>query len=154
MIFQGMKFMQEALLEAKKAFAENEVPVGAILVNRTTREIVARAHNTVERTCNPLNHAEMLVINKVLTNCDSQFKNEPQQKKCLTEYDLYVTLSPCLMCSHAIALAQIGRVFYGAERDGPHCLKGEYYSGYLEEECSQILKDFFKKVRAEKNLDY
>ncbi len=145
-------FLGEALKEARKAFKKNEVPVGAIIVERSSGRIICTAHNLTEKAINPLRHAEIIVLEKAfkilgVRNLDS--------------YDLYVTLEPCTMCAGALALAGIGGIFYGAgdpKRGAVEynirlftssvCLsRPEIYSGIMEEECSSILKEFFQKIR-------
>ena len=144
------KFMQEALREAKEAFTENEVPVGAIIVYKG--KIIGRAYNQVERLKDPTAHAEMLA----LTSAANFLKT-----KWLSGATLYVTIEPCSMCAGALVLARIKNLIYGA--DDPkaggcgsvvnitnnkklnHRIKVR--GGILENECSSLLKEFFKKKR-------
>ncbi|KAJ6644816.1 tRNA-specific adenosine deaminase [Pseudolycoriella hygida] len=95
----------EALQQAQIAFDKNEVPVGAILVDRVTRKIVVKAHNMVQQAQNPLFHAEIVAINQI---------SKLSSNKNLSRYDMYVTLEPCFMCAAAIAFSRIGRLFYAA----------------------------------------
>src|SRR6185295_564259 len=136
----------------KKAAAEGEVPVGAVLVDSVSGEIIARACNRTERDHDATAHAEMLVLQQA----GKKFKT-PR----LTECDLYVTLEPCPMCAAALSFARIRRVYYGAYDpksggvehgpkifDHPTCHhKPEVYGGIEEQACAGILKDFFKDKR-------
>ncbi len=138
-------FMKEALKEAHKALEKDEVPIGAVLVYNN--RIVARGYNQVELLQDVTAHAEMLCI----TSASAAF-----QSKYLSDYSLYVTLEPCMMCAAAIGWAQIGRLVFGAfdEKKGyslfgksplhPKCI---VESGILQNECAQLLKDFFKSKR-------
>ncbi len=144
------RFMSLAIHEAKLAAASGEVPVGAVIVKDDV--VIASAHNLCEAENNPLCHAELIAINKALKVLKTQR---------LDDCDLYVTLEPCAMCSGAISHARIRRLFFGAydksggcvvsdkfllDNDSP--MRGvEYYCGICEEECSKLLKDFFKELR-------
>ena len=143
------KFMREALKEAKKAYDKNEVPVGAIIVSND--KIIARAHNLRETKKNSLCHAEIIAINKACKKL---------QNFRLENCDMYVTLEPCAMCAGAIVQSRIKRVIYGA-KDEKYGMAGtisnvfelksnhkvELLKGIMEEECSNIIKEFFKKLR-------
>ena len=140
-------FMKEALNEAKKGFAANEVPVGAVLVYR--QEIIARAHNRIEELCDASAHAEMLCIregSKILQNWR------------LSESILYCTLEPCCMCAGAMLLSRINTLVWGA-KDIRHGANGSFTNifslphpthqiiirqGVLAEESSLLMKEFFK----------
>jgi tRNA(adenine34) deaminase len=137
--------MKEALKEAKKAFDADEVPVGAVVVCNDT--IVSRAYNQTELLNDVTAHAEIIAITSA---------QEYLQSKCLNECSLYVTLEPCTMCAGASYWARFKKVVYGAydEKRGYSNLKGqvlhpktEVITGILENECSSILKEFFKKKR-------
>lgn len=144
--------MQEALAEARKAADCGEIPVGAVLVDGVSGEILARAHNQTEITHDPTAHAEMLAIRAV-----AEKRQEPRLPDC----DLYVTLEPCPMCAAAISFARIRRVYYGAYDPkgggvdhGPRIFhhttchhKPEVYGGMDEQSCAALLKDFFKDKR-------
>lgn len=143
-------FMREALKEAHKAYKKKEVPVGAVIVH--DGKIIARAYNLREKKQNSLYHAEILCINKACKKLHSWR---------LDECSLYVTLEPCAMCSGAIVQAKIGEIYYGAkDPKGGFCgskinifdLKFNYtpnvVGGILEDECSLILKKFFKELRS------
>jgi tRNA(adenine34) deaminase len=143
-------FMREALKEARTAFAEDEVPVGAVIVHQN--RIIARAHNQVERLKDPTAHAEMLAITSATNFLDT---------KWLNGVSLYVTIEPCSMCAGALVLARVKEIIYGA----PDPKTGACGSivdivgnkkinhritvstGILEEEAAQLLREFFKKKR-------
>jgi len=139
------KFMKAALQEALKALDSDEVPVGAVVV--CEGRIVARAHNLTERLNDPTAHAEMQAI----TMATSAFGG-----KYLETCTLYVTLEPCSMCAAALNWAQIGKIVYGASDPkrgyslySPSLLhpKTVVEKGILEEECSSLVKNFFKSKR-------
>ena len=146
-------YMQEALKEAQKAFAEEEVPVGAVIVHQG--QIIARGHNQVERLKDPTAHAEMIAITSAANYLGTKWLNEAS---------LYVTIEPCSMCAGALVLARIKNLYFGASdpKTGAcgsiinivnhkklnHRIK--VTKGILESECSSLLRDFFKKKR--KNL--
>ncbi len=142
--------MQESLLEAKKAFDNNEVPVGAIIVHN--KDIISRSYNRMEEYQNPLMHAEIIAINKAC----KIFNN-----KSLENCDIYITLEPCAMCASAISHARIARLFYAAS-DAKHgavengvrfftsssCFyRPEIYNGILIDQSTDLLKTFFSKLR-------
>ena len=138
-------FMRQALIEAQKAFEQDEVPVGAIIVSKN--KIIARTHNFTERLNDFTAHAEM----QAFTSASEYLGN-----KYLNECTLYVTLEPCVMCAGASFWTRIGKVVYGAsdERRGYQRLSEpilhpstEALGGVLEEECGQLLKAFFAKKR-------
>lgn len=145
-------FMQQAYLLAQKAAEQDEVPVGAVIVEHDSGEIIAKAYNQTEHSGNALQHAEMLAIRQA---CEKLGSNR------LRGMDLYVTLEPCTMCAAAISLARIENLYFGAEDkkggavvngvrfyDSPTCHhRPQIESGILEEQCAQILKDFFKAKR-------
>ena len=139
------KFMKAALQEALKALDSDEVPVGAVVV--CEGRIVARAHNLTERLNDPTAHAEMQAI----TMATSAFGG-----KYLETCTLYVTLEPCSMCAAALSWAQIGKIVYGASDPkrgfslySPSLLhpKTIVEKGILEDECSSLVKNFFKSKR-------
>ena len=146
------KFMKKALLEAEKAVAEDEVPVGAIAV--LDGKVIARAHNNRERTQNAINHAEMLVIQKACKKLASWR---------LDGVTLYVTIEPCPMCMGAIINARVPRVVYGARDKKAGCC-GTLYDlnegkfnhttqitqGVLEQECGGIIRTYFESKRRKK----
>lgn len=146
-------FTEEALKQAQLAFNENEIPVGAIIVNRISNKVISKAHNIVEQTKNPLLHAEIIAINQSCQILSS---------KNLSDCDMYVTLEPCTMCAAAISFARIGRLFYaandpkqgGVENGGrffnsKSCFyHPEIYSGFSAKISENLMKEFFKKVRS------
>ena len=138
-------FMKEALKEAEKAFAADEVPVGAVVV--VNGRIISRAHNLTESLNDPTAHAEMQAI----TMATNMFGG-----KYLNEATLYVTVEPCPMCAAALNWAQVGKVVYGASDSkrgfslfSPSLLhpKTEILQGILNEECSNLMKNFFASKR-------
>lgn len=145
-------FMKIALQQAQKAYLQDEVPIGAVIVNPDTGKIIAKAYNKTEHGNNPTAHAEITAINKACKKLNS---------KRLWNLDLYVTLEPCTMCAAAISFARIRRLIFGAidTKGGavvsgvqffnqPTCHhKPEVVFGVLEKEASTILKDFFKQKR-------
>jgi tRNA(adenine34) deaminase len=141
MIFNDEYFMKEALKEAHKALSEDEIPVGAVIV--CNNRIIARAHNLTEKLNDATAHAEMQAITSAAAFLNGKY---------LTDCTLFVTLEPCLMCAGASYWAQITRIVYGASdpKRGYSMLKGRILhpgttvsGGILENECSQLLKDFF-----------
>jgi tRNA(adenine34) deaminase len=147
---QNSSFMNLALDQAKLAFKNGEVPVGAVLVKDD--KVIAKAHNQTYISCNPVGHAEILVLQMASRDFFTTY---------LENCDLYVTLEPCPMCAHAISLSRIKRLYFGAYDPkgggvdhGPKLYmhsssfhKPEVYGGILEEECGLLLKDFFKNKR-------
>ncbi len=144
------RFMRVALSEARRALEEEEVPVGAVAVFEG--EVIGRAHNQMERLCDPTAHAEMIVLTQAATALRS-----PR----LTGVDVYVTLEPCTMCIGALMHARVRRVFFGASdpKTGacgsvvdlvrhpaqPHRL--EVKGGLLGEGSADLLRDFFQGRR-------
>jgi tRNA(adenine34) deaminase len=142
---QDENFMREALREAHKALASNEVPIGCVVVCQN--KIIGRGHNLTEMLADVTAHAEMQAVTAA-----AQFLGA----KYLTDCVLYVTVEPCVMCAGAIAWAQVSRVVFGAtdekrgfSRFAPMALhpKTEIVSGVLEDECKLLMVDFFKKKR-------
>ena len=138
-------FMQEALKEARKAFAVDEVPVGAVVV--CEGKIIARAHNLSERLTDATAHAEMQAFTAAASHLGGKYLNE-----CT----LYVTVEPCPMCAGASFWAQLGQIVYGTkdEKRGYSILnskivhpKTKIVSGILQQECAELMKEFFKRKR-------
>ena len=147
---KDIKYMMEALKEAELAKLEDEVPIGCVIVKDD--QIIARSHNQRDKSHNPLGHAETLAIKQA-----SEVLGDWQLVDC----ELYVTIEPCIMCSGAIIQSRIKRVVYGA----PDIKGGAFGSsinileanninhhpevtkGVLEEECSLIIKNYFKSKR-------
>ena len=139
------RYIEEALREARAAEAEDEVPIGAVVVCRG--RIIAKGHNMTERLHDPTAHAEMIAITSA---------TEAMGGKYLNDCCLYVTVEPCPMCAAAMNWAQLGRVVYGAAdpkrghtRFSPSLLhpKTEVCSGIKENECSEIVSAFFRSKR-------
>lgn len=139
------KFMAEALKEAANAAAEDEVPIGAVVV--CNGRIVGRGHNMTERLKDPSAHAEMIAITAA---------TEALGGKYLDSCSLYVTVEPCPMCAGAMNWAQLGELVYGASdpkrgytRFTPSLLhpKTKVQVGVLAEECGQMVSEFFKSKR-------
>ncbi len=143
--FTDKYFMQQALNEAREALIKDEIPVGAIIVSKG--RIIARAHNLTETLNDVTAHAEMIAITAAAENLGGKYLNN-----CT----LYVTLEPCSMCAGALNWAQLERLVIGApdEKRGytifspsPLHPKTEVITGILADECSQIVKQFFKNKR-------
>ena len=144
-------YMELALEHAKKGAALNETPVGAVLVDELKQEVLSIRHNEVVSLNNPLNHAEILVIEETCKLKKSRY---------LSNTVIYVTLEPCAMCATAISEARIKRIYFGAydEKKGAiesgirifdnnNYFKPEVYGGIMENECSEMLKSFFSSRR-------
>lgn len=150
-------FMKKALFQAEKAFSLGEVPVGAVLVYRESI-IIATAFNQRELRKNPLAHAELIGIEKACNLMD---------RWRLDDITLYVTLEPCPMCAGAAVQARIKRLVFGAKDPKAGAITSlmnipgdkrlnhriETLGAVLEEECSFILKEFFKRLRINKKAD-
>lgn len=134
------KYMNIAIKEAKKALKYNEVPVGAIIVKKN--KIISKAHNKREKTNNIINHAEILALIKACKKLKNWRLND-----CV----MYVTMEPCMMCSGAIEQSRIKKIFYGISNEKygyVNNLKNiEIIPNVCEEECKNIVQDFFKKKR-------
>ena len=137
--------MRKALAEAEQAAAEDEVPIGAVVV--CNNRIIARTHNLTETLHDVTAHAEMQAITAAANALGGKYLND-----CT----IYVTVEPCPMCAGALAWSQIGRIVYGAADTkkgyrlvAPKVLhpKTQVVSGVLEEECSAIVKEFFQAKR-------
>jgi tRNA(adenine34) deaminase len=142
-------YMETALKQAECAFEEDEVPVGAVIVYKN--RIIAKAHNQVERLKDPTAHAEMIAITQAANFLGS---------KWIIDATLYVTVEPCSMCAGALVLSRITNVVFGAEdpktgafgsRLDINCFglnhKIRVKKGFLRDECSALIKDFFKNKR-------
>lgn len=139
------KYMLEALKEARAAFNEDEIPIGAVVVCKG--RIIGKGHNMTETLHDPTAHAEMIAITAA---------TEALGGKYLTDCTLYVTVEPCPMCAAALSWAQTGRIVFGATDPkrgyslfSPSLLhpRTEVRSGVLTEECSTLMKDFFAGKR-------
>ena len=145
-------YMRQALELAKQAAEQDEVPIGCLIVNPQTGEILATAHNLSQHGEDATAHAEILAIRKA---CRKTGKNR------LRGMDMYVTLEPCTMCAAAISFARIENLYFGAEDqkggavtsgvrfyEQPTCHhRPKIHIGLLAGECGKILKDFFKQKR-------
>ena len=148
----GASPMNLALDEARAAAQRGEVPVGAVILLREQRRIVARAGNETEARRDPTAHAEMLAIRRAA---------DALGRSRLTGCDLYVTLEPCAMCAGAIALARLDRLYFGAaDPKGGAVLHGgrifeqptchhrpDVYDGLGEREAAALLRQFFAERR-------
>ena len=149
-----VKYMKRALELASEAEEIGEVPVGAVVVNNKTGEIIGEGYNRRETDSSPLAHAEIIAINEASRNLGGWR---------LIDCDMYVTLEPCAMCAGAIINSRIEKVYFGAfdPRFGAvgsavnlfdgrfnHCPEVE--SGILLDECSEVISDFFRKLRRDK----
>lgn len=142
--FDDAYFMKQALAEAKKAFDEDEVPVGAVIV--ANKQIIARAHNLTEKLNDVTAHAEMQAITAA-----ADFLGGKYLKGCT----LYVTLEPCTMCAGALYWSQLDKIVFGGrdEKRGASKHPDIYHPkttiehGVLEEDCSELIKDFFNQKR-------
>tara|TARA_Y100001970_G_C13536926_1_gene510392 strand:+ start:71 stop:532 length:462 start_codon:yes stop_codon:yes gene_type:complete len=144
-------FMNEALLEAKKAFTFNEIPIGAVIVDNISNEIISRNYNQVNKSNNAINHCE---IDLIYRTC------KLLKKKYLDNMTMFVTLEPCTMCASAISEAHINTLYFGAydeKKGGIEKLRLAFkrnnifipniYGGIMEKKCSDIIKEFFKTIR-------
>ena len=143
--------MNEAIYQAKLAFEKDEVPIGGILVDILTNEIIAKSSNRVNEEKNAIYHCEIDLIIHACKKLSSKYLNN---------LVMFVTLEPCLMCASAIKEAHIKKLYFGAydEKKGgveknklfsneKHAFKTEVYGGIMEKECKKLLKGFFKKIR-------
>ena len=144
-------YMELAINEAIKAREKQEVPVGAIIVDNNGN-VIAKAHNLIETNNDATSHAEKLVIEKALQITGERYLNN---------YDIWVSLEPCLMCASIIKQTRIRRLYYGAEdkksgavdngvRLFSNCgskVKLEVYSGFSANKSEKLIKEFFKEIR-------
>lgn len=147
------KYMREALRQAKKAYAIGEVPIGCVITCQD--KIIGRGYNRRTIDKNTLAHAELTAIRKA-----GKKMNDWRLEGCT----MYVTLEPCQMCAGAIVQARMSKVVVGCMNPKAGCAgsilnllqmeefnhQAELVTGVLEEECSQIMKDFFKELRKNK----
>lgn len=142
------RFMKEAIKEAQKAYKKGEVPIGCVIVK--DGRIVARAHNLKEKNNDATAHAEILAIKKASKKLGWR----------LTDCDIYVTLEPCPMCAGAIIQSRLNKLVFGTmdakagavgsklnllDVEFNHSV--EVVKGILEDECKEILKEFFRELR-------
>ncbi len=152
----NLKYMKEALKEAKKAAKYGEVPIGCVIVYED--KIIARGYNKRNTKKTTLAHAELLAIQKA-----SKVIGDWRLENCT----MYVTLEPCQMCSGAIVQARIKEVIVGAMNPKAGCAGSilnilqmeefnhqvELTTGVMEEECETVLKEFFKDLRIRNKLE-
>lgn len=150
---KDIKFMREAIKQAKKAYAIEEVPIGCVIVQED--KIIARGYNKRNTKKNTLAHAEMIAIEKACKKL-----GDWRVEDCT----MYITLEPCPMCAGAIVQARIPRVVIGTRNQKAGCAGSvlnllqvqkfnhqvELTEGILQEECSQMMKDFFREMRKRK----
>lgn len=140
-------YMLQASKEARRAFEDEEIPVGAIVV--INDKIIARGYNMTERLNDPTAHAEMIALTSAFNLLGTKY---------LREATLYVTVEPCLMCAGAIYWSKLARLVYGAddEKNGykkttgsnwPFHPKTELVRGVMKDESAALMKDFFKNKR-------
>ncbi|MGB4231523.1 MAG: tRNA adenosine(34) deaminase TadA [bacterium] len=148
---QHEEFMGEALAEARKALALEEVPIGAVLVREG--RIVGRGYNLRETQGDPTAHAEIIALREAARLLGTWR---------LADTTMYVTIEPCPMCAGALVLARVAHLVYGAPdptgggvdslyKIGQDGLLNHTFTvtgGVLEEECAQLLRDFFRRLRA------
>jgi len=143
--------MNEALIEARKAFNHNEVPVGGLLIDNNTQSILVRGHNQINQSENAINHCEILLIFEACKKLKSKY---------LSNTTLFVSLEPCTMCAAAISEVHISKVYFAAYDEKYGGLENLYialkknntfipeiYGGIKEKESSLLLKEFFKNYR-------
>src|SRR5688572_4460302 len=140
-------YMTQALKEARLAFDEEEIPVGAVVV--LNQKLIARGRNMTEKLNDPTAHAEMIALTSAFNFIGAKY---------LPEATLYVTIEPCLMCAGAFYWSRIGRIVWGAddEKNGykritrdqwPFHPKTEIVKGVLKEQCAELMKNFFRTRR-------
>jgi tRNA(adenine34) deaminase len=141
-------YMKQALKEAQKAYAEDEVPIGAVIV--IDDKIIARGHNQTERLTDCTAHAEIIALTSAFNHLGSKY---------LPGAAIYITVEPCLMCAGALYWSKIGRVIFGAEdekngyRRGvanfwPFHPKTTLTGGILRDECAALMQQFFRAKRS------
>lgn len=141
------RYMRLALQQAKLAFDEDEVPIGALVV--WDDKVIGRGHNQVERLCDSTAHAEMIALTSAFQSIGAKY---------LPAATLYVTVEPCLMCCGAMFWSQLGRIVYGAEdaKNGyrrftgtqfPFHPKAQLSQGLLADECAGLMREFFSRKR-------
>jgi tRNA(adenine34) deaminase len=143
-LFSHEYFMKQALVEAQKAFDDDEIPVGAIVVSEN--KVIGKGYNLTEKLNDVTAHAEMQAITAAANYLGAKY---------LVDCTLYVTLEPCVMCAGALYWSQVSKVVFGAadEKRGytktGNLLhpKTEVIRGIMGEECGTLVKEFFKKLR-------
>ena len=143
--------MTEAIIEARKAYIHNEVPVGGLIVHNTTKSILVRGYNKMNNSLNAINHCEISLIFRTCKKLKSRY---------LTNTTLFISLEPCIMCAAAISEVHISKVYFGAYDEKKGGLDNlsktfkqnkfflpENYGGIHEQESVMLLKKFFKNKR-------
>lgn len=142
------KYMRMALAEAREAYARGEVPVGAVVVTRG--RVIGRGHNLTKTLTDVTAHAEMMALTAACNTVGGKY---------LPDCTIYVTVEPCTMCAGALGWSHIGRIVYGASdtkrgyfsytcaRNSAVHPKTIVESGILEDECRELMTNFFKKMR-------
>ena len=139
------RYMRLALQEAQRALEADEIPIGAVIVARG--RVIGRGHNLTETLHDVTAHAEMQAITAAAEQLGGKY---------LTDCTLYVTVEPCVMCAGAIGWSQLSRIVFGAadpkrgyQTYAPRAFhpRAQVTSGVLEDECSQLMREFFKKKR-------
>jgi len=144
-------FMSKTILEAKKAFNNNEVPVGGLIVDNKTKSILVRGYNEINNSNCAINHCEISLINNACKKLNSKY---------LINTTLFISLEPCIMCAAAISEVHISKVYFGAysiNNDGlekylitfkkKNLFIPEVYGGFYEKESLELLKKFFENQR-------
>lgn len=148
------KYMYAALQEAEKAYEQDEVPIGAVIVHNN--RIIGRGFNQSEKLNDPTAHAEMIAITAAANNLKS---------RVLEECDLYITVEPCVMCAGAILLSRIRSIYFGTFESkfgacgslfniiesGKYNHKPNLYSGIYSDESKSLLENYFRKKRSKSN---
>jgi tRNA(adenine34) deaminase len=140
-------YMYQAIKEAKKAYEDGEVPVGAVVVMND--KVIARGHNQVERLKDPTAHGEIIALTSAFNYLGSKY---------LPDATIYITVEPCLMCAGALYWSKVGKIVWGAddEKNGhkritephwPFHPKTEVVKGILKDECMALMKNFFRDKR-------
>lgn len=147
-------FMNITIAEAKLSLESNDIPIGTIIVK--DNNIIAKAHNQVEKLKNPIAHSEIIAINEAINKLGTKY---------LYDCDMYVNLEPCIMCAGAIVLARIKRIYIGTENTQTGACGSLYnilqekqlnhyteiYNGIAKEECSKLISNFFQDIRKKAN---
>ncbi len=144
-IYSDEYFMRQAFMEAQRAYEEDEIPIGAVIVSKN--KVIGRGHNLTERLTDVTAHAEMQAITAASSYLGSKY---------LKDCTLFVTLEPCPMCAGALFWSQIGRVVFAApdpkrgflEHGGYLHPKTKLEQGLLQAECSELIRAFFARKRA------
>ena len=163
MIFNN--YMQIAINEAKKNIKDGldkekqEIPIGCVIIDNETGKIIAKSCNTTVKNKNPLQHSEIVCINKAF---------KVLKTNQLNNYSMFITLEPCIMCAGAIMLSKIGKIYIGCQSEKTGAIinnfkifdkkninhKPEIYFPIMEKECKKLIQDFFIKRRQQIIIKY